>query len=100
MRPRTALRTTRGRDTRACAFEPPGWRRNYSQSKGAGARLKSGPIGRVVHKDVEYTAKKFQKFLVGKCNHGVECDGAGGGQGSSGRFSSARREDLSHHRDV
>jgi hypothetical protein len=39
-----------------------------------GALLKRGALGRVVHENVEYTAKKFQKFLVGKCNHGVERD--------------------------
>src|ERR1700730_16482843 len=35
-----------------------------------------------------------------ECNHGVECGRTGGGAGSGGRFSGARRQDLSHHRDV
>src|SRR5258708_37290688 len=44
--------------------------------------------------------RKSSKSSREKCNHGVKGGGRGGGAGSGRRFSGARRESLSHYRDV
>src|ERR1700682_2665216 len=44
--------------------------------------------------------RKSSKSSREKCNHGVKGGVRGGGAGSGRRFSGARRESLSHYRDV
>src|SRR5438477_573640 len=44
--------------------------------------------------------RSFRNCCGEECNHGIECGRTGGRPGSGRRFSSARRQNLSHHRAI